>query len=76
MPLLVERSVVSQTTSELLKDVTLTSLAMLSALTFRELVVLVVETVQPPGTSARIVFTAFVALLVMLLTVVLTIALS
>jgi hypothetical protein len=76
MPLLIERPVVSQTTSQLLTQVTLTSLAMLAALELREFVVLVVKTVEPPGTKARITFAAFVALLVMLLTVVLTIAMA
>ena len=76
MPLVIERPVTSQTTSELLTDVMLTSLAMLTALQFREFVVLVVDIVKPPGTAARITFTAFVALLILLLTVVLTIAMA
>jgi len=76
MPVLIERSSAALSTSDLLKDVMMTSLAMLAALQLREFVVLVVDTVKPPGTAARITFTAFVALLILLLTVVLTIAMA
>ena len=76
MPLLLEGTRSTVTTSDLLRDVLLASLAFLSALQIREAIVLVLESVSPPGIRQRIAFVSFVALFILLLTIVIAIVMS
>ena len=59
--------------NNMLRDVILAALSFLSALSMREVLVACVDRATPPGTKNKLVFIVFIALAILMLTVVLAI---
>ena len=73
MPLLVATLSDDVSVNNLLRAVVTGSLSFLSALSLREVLVAATAAMTPPGTKESLVFTVFIALVVLLLTIVVTV---
>ena len=73
MPLIVEAATNTVSVDLVLKRVVLTSLSFLSALSFREFLVSATKSSVPVGTKESLVFVAFIAVFVLLITIVIAV---
>ena len=73
MPLQIEQIAATVTVSNALRDIILTALSFLAALSLREFLITATVAATPPGTKEALVFTAFIAMIVLLLTLVLAV---
>jgi hypothetical protein len=73
MPLLVESTAPTLSANDTLRDIILTALSFLSALSFREFLIACTASVSPPGTKENLVFVAFIAVTILLLTLIIAI---
>jgi hypothetical protein len=73
MPLLVESTAQTVTANDTMRDIILTALSFLSALSFREFLIAATSAASPPGTKENLVFIGFIAVTVLLLTLVIAI---
>jgi hypothetical protein len=74
MPLLVESVAAKKTVNDLLRDVIINSLAILTGLVFRDFIVAITSYLNPNVKMEQIIFTFFIFMVVLLVTIVLCIA--
>jgi hypothetical protein len=73
MPLQVESLGKTITANDTLREIILTALSFLSALSFREFLIAATAAASPPGTKEHLVFVSFIACVVLLLTLIIAI---
>ena len=76
MPLVVETVAPTVSANYLLRDVILTAFSFLSALSLREFLIAATAAATPPGTKEQLAFIAFIAIFVLLLTLVIAVVWS
>ena len=74
MPLLVESLSEPKSVSRILHDTMLTSCAFLTALSFRELMIAVIDELSPYASKKKIVYLLFVAVFILLITIIIVVA--
>ena len=73
MPLLVESIAAKQTVNDLLRETIITSMAILTGMTFRDFILGITSYLNPDVKQEKLVFTLFIFMVVLFITVVMTI---
>ncbi len=73
MPLLIESIAANQTVNDLLRETIITSMGILAGLTFRDFILGLTSYLNPGVEPEQLVFTLFIFMVVLFITVVMTI---